>query len=440
MEIQAIEGMLLGSISSVPVNPQQFEQHLQLATAPVMPPLSEEVVLEVAEDTEKAELGETDEIVLEVEEELKEETNEDVTQPENWLNLALMTSEPIEKSQLPLKQGEVKLEEPLAGAQEKAPLDEQDKPIRLGPTLAVEKGDVAAVGELVEKKVEHVNKTMSSETQLNHLQESASEETLTDVRKVTDLEGLPRRVDTKSMEKGIELSSQGAAHEPESKPAVSGELTRTEIATDLKALPESEELVFSSNKPGKEAIVLEASQSSVDFGPIPGQVVETSSPARTVVTQATGVDERVSVRPEAVREFQQQNMTKISELLSQPNLKKGSEMLKLTLQPEKLGQLEIMVKLEEGKISAKFLVGNEAVKELVEKSLPLLEQNLVKQQITVGKVDVALQNNSQGGFDFSGFDQKRQRGKPLRTASNYQGQKQVDVVTTEKADRVDILV
>lgn len=141
--------------------------------------------------------------------------------------------------------------------------------------------------------------------------------------------------------------------------------------------------------------------------------------------------------------FEQYNLAPITELLSQAG-KTGQEVMKLTLQPESLGQLEILVKFEEGKISAKFIVGNETIKELVEKSLPLLEQNLVKQQISVGKVDVSLPTTSQGSFDFNGqFDQQQHthqhRNKSLRQSGHYQSQKQVEVVE-EVADRVDILV
>ncbi|MBP1042044.1 flagellar hook-length control protein FliK [Vagococcus sp. BWB3-3] len=146
--------------------------------------------------------------------------------------------------------------------------------------------------------------------------------------------------------------------------------------------------------------------------------------------------------PEVVKDFQDQNMPRLAETLTQLG-KSGQEVFKLTLQPEKLGQLEILVKFEEGKISAKFLVGSEGVRELVETCLPLLEQNLAKQQIVVNKVDVALQNTNSNTFDFNGhFEQQQhahqQRGKSIRQSSHYEA-KQLEVVN-DLADRVDILV
>ncbi|WP_314061260.1 flagellar hook-length control protein FliK [uncultured Vagococcus sp.] len=205
-------------------------------------------------------------------------------------------------------------------------------------------------------------------------------------------------------------------------------------------LPEREaehkEISLENEKPGDVA-----DNPIVKVGSGPGVIIQQQVPI--VKERGQPQVSGATVANSDTKTFQQHNLVPITELLSQAG-KTGQEVMKLTLQPESLGQLEILVKFEEGKISAKFIVGNEAIKELVEKSLPLLEQNLVKQQISVSKVDVSLQTTNQGSFDFNGqFDHQQhahqQRSKSLRQSGHYQAQKQVEVVA-EVADRVDILV
>lgn len=150
--------------------------------------------------------------------------------------------------------------------------------------------------------------------------------------------------------------------------------------------------------------------------------------------------------------FQKENVPKISrevtEVLS--HIKDGETLTtRLTLKPESLGKIEVVLHKQENAVQAKFIVGSEQVKELVEKSLPLFEQNLGKQQISLNKVEVVTPQVATSDFNFSGqFSQEQhqtfQQFKSLRKEASqrqYQVEQEIDEKKSDVlASRVDITV
>lgn len=121
---------------------------------------------------------------------------------------------------------------------------------------------------------------------------------------------------------------------------------------------------------------------------------------------------------------------------------------KVTLRPEKLGKINITLQKNEGQITAKFMVGSEQVKEIVEKSLPSLELGLSKQQVSLNRVEVVTTAGVEKNLDFSSsfsqeqhqaFQQFKNTKKGFQNRP-YQIEQQVEVKeSTIQSNQVDIL-
>jgi len=74
----------------------------------------------------------------------------------------------------------------------------------------------------------------------------------------------------------------------------------------------------------------------------------------------------------------------------QLNLKPGQSEVKMRLQPEHLGELQMNLTLQDGKVTAQFLTANQEVKENLESNLPQLKQGLQDQGIKVEKLTVLI--------------------------------------------------
>ena len=70
--------------------------------------------------------------------------------------------------------------------------------------------------------------------------------------------------------------------------------------------------------------------------------------------------------------------------------------MKVKLYPEELGSVDITLTMDEGKLVAKILVDSDHVKQLFANSIEELNQNLLKQNIHIGDVQVDLNNSSSG--------------------------------------------
>lgn len=82
--------------------------------------------------------------------------------------------------------------------------------------------------------------------------------------------------------------------------------------------------------------------------------------------------------------------------LMETSIEEGTSTMKVKLYPEELGSVDITLTMEEGKLIAKILVDNEQVKQLFANSMKELNQNLLRQEIYIGDVQIDLNNNSNG--------------------------------------------
>lgn len=88
----------------------------------------------------------------------------------------------------------------------------------------------------------------------------------------------------------------------------------------------------------------------------------------------------------------------------------NAEMMKVKLFPEELGEVNIALKMEAGKLTARIQVDNDVVKALFTEKLNELNSNLVKQNIRLDSINVDLNMNSgnHNSFNFQeSFNQQR---------------------------------
>lgn len=88
-----------------------------------------------------------------------------------------------------------------------------------------------------------------------------------------------------------------------------------------------------------------------------------------------------------------------------------ASVVKVKLYPEDLGTVDVTLRMEDGKLTAKILVDSEHVKGLFNGKINELNESLVKQNIHIEKISVDLNNASEKfNFDFNhngGFNQGR---------------------------------
>lgn len=81
-----------------------------------------------------------------------------------------------------------------------------------------------------------------------------------------------------------------------------------------------------------------------------------------------------------------------------------TNILKVKLYPEDLGTVDVTVKMEEGKLTAKILVDNEQVKGMFTRSITELNESLLKHNIQIEKINVDLNLGTSTSSMNQGFD------------------------------------
>lgn len=150
------------------------------------------------------------------------------------------------------------------------------------------------------------------------------------------------------------------------------------------------------------------------------------------------------------KDFQGENMERLSETIrheinSIPE--KGNATFKLKLNPESLGDLDVVLNIKDGKISAKFLVETDKVKELIQNNLTNLQESLSKHNVVLSKSEVSL-NLPDNSFSFndnlSHRQNQQQQERVFSSAkSNQQYRSNDEYHETNEVkvtDSVDILV
>lgn len=100
------------------------------------------------------------------------------------------------------------------------------------------------------------------------------------------------------------------------------------------------------------------------------------------------------------------------------NINKDSTTMKLNLNPEHLGKVELAVTSKAGVMTAEFVVENKTAKEAIEKGLPALIEKFEEQGLKVEAVEVSIsdydltrqQGEGRQANDYSYSDKKKKRG------------------------------
>lgn len=96
------------------------------------------------------------------------------------------------------------------------------------------------------------------------------------------------------------------------------------------------------------------------------------------------------------------------------DLNRDENSVRLKLHPEELGYVDLNLKMEEGKLVVKILVENEAARDLFNSNLNQLNNNLLRQDIVLGRVDIELSLNSNNPSANS--NSRNQGNRPYRTS------------------------
>jgi len=92
----------------------------------------------------------------------------------------------------------------------------------------------------------------------------------------------------------------------------------------------------------------------------------------------------------------------------------GQQQINIQLKPEHLGQLSLLISVENGAVTAKFHTDSQQVKQLLEASLPQLKQELQAQGMKVQQVDVSVGQQPMSFSDFSRQASHYNQGKAKR--------------------------
>ncbi len=88
-----------------------------------------------------------------------------------------------------------------------------------------------------------------------------------------------------------------------------------------------------------------------------------------------------------------------------PNLKAGSEKVEIILKPERLGKVNVELQSTRGLINATLIAENKQVKELLEKNIDTLRNNLTSQGVNVNNITVKVDESAKSQFNTFDFNQ-----------------------------------
>ena len=120
--------------------------------------------------------------------------------------------------------------------------------------------------------------------------------------------------------------------------------------------------------------------------------------------------------------------------------------MKISLQPENLGKVDIGLKMEGGKLTASILVENNQVRDLFTIKLGELNQSLAKQNLIIDKIQVQVKDqgpslemnmNQQGNFNHQGRRHQESRMNNI-FKNEYKNFKEIETISLEKG--VSILI
>ncbi|MGX7023571.1 flagellar hook-length control protein FliK [Vagococcus hydrophili] len=197
-----------------------------------------------------------------------------------------------------------------------------------------------------------------------------------------------------------------------------------------------------NSKNDSENVVIDAKNSEDEINPFFLKSSEEKISENKVIDSTKTISTKDSVV------FKENNLTPIIEWMSEETgkiIEKGNSQFKVTLQPENLGNLDVLLELDNGKLTAKFLVDSNKVKELVNHNLPILQEALEKQNIVVSKTEVMLNMSNHSGSDFGGDLSQRQNQQKMlnekKSQNNYDiKEDRHDIKESNNGDSVDILV
>lgn len=205
-------------------------------------------------------------------------------------------------------------------------------------------------------------------------------------------------------------------------------LTEDTVISEIVDLPKEPKMPVTkteqSENPVKDVQKVDMPKALTESKPIEN-VVADEVPLEKVVTDkqpvSTQFQQLINKQPIGVLQPSQEPLVSKNPIVNQVfNLVKGpiqinesGTMLKMKLQPEELGNVQLKLSLQKGVVLAELKVENELVKAAVESNLDQLKQNLSNRGFQVSQVSVAvdLNNKDQTASNFSQQQHQQNNGK-----------------------------
>lgn len=136
-------------------------------------------------------------------------------------------------------------------------------------------------------------------------------------------------------------------------------------------------------------------------------------PAQPVTVASQAVRETEAARqsapatPETPLPGHEHIMQQVKEKLEAHSYKGGNDQISFTLHPEELGELKIVMKMNDQRLKVEIVAQNQTVREALMQNLEGLKETLSRQNITVDRFDV----NTGGGSFNQAFHEGRQTGR-----------------------------
>ena len=153
----------------------------------------------------------------------------------------------------------------------------------------------------------------------------------------------------------------------------------------------------------------------------------TGTPPVETVLERSGVEPRNGVH-QAGRIWKQQQQKILFEQIQQQlraRIQPETSSIKLRLKPESLGQVIVNIELQDGKMSARMLVENHVVKQVLESNIDHLKETLADKGIRAESLDIRIHQNAaqsakgeSAGRSMDQFpeQERRERQQPQRDA------------------------
>lgn len=210
-----------------------------------------------------------------------------------------------------------------------------------------------------------------------------------------------------TVEQPVQNNIKTQNQEPETKP-------ETELQQSMLDEMDAEVTDMSQNSSGNNFTQQNATDQIVKFSIEPMAKTEQTDFSAIVNKEVKPIGDKVSA-PINTTTVNAKELSKV-DILNQINEKfahlksNTSEKLEIILKPEHLGKVNLEIQSTKGLISATLVASSQQVKELLEKNIESLKNNLNAQGLNVNNINVKVEETNKSAFNDLNFNQQFEAG------------------------------